>query len=102
MTNFASDNKEDYPATLADCDLSGSLMVFLNKELKDPFPTRNHGCGPNGFYGYGTGVINVTQYYGVSADLETEYGGYWAASGSNNPFTGTLDAGDINNLKFNL
>ena len=102
MTNFASDNKESYPSTLANCDLSGSLMVFLNRELKDPFPTRDHGCGPNGFYAYGTGVINVQQYYSVSAFLETEFGGYWNATGTTNPFTGTLDAADINNLKFNL
>lgn len=102
LTNFASDNKEDYPSTPINCDLSGSLMVFLSKELKDPFPTRDHGCGPNWFYGYGTWVNNLTRYYGISANLEMQFGGYWNASGSNNPFTGTLDATDINNLKFNL
>ena len=102
LTNFASDNLESYPVGPQNCDLSGSLIKFLNKELKDPFPDRDHGCGPNGFYAYGTGVNNQINYYGVSAYLETEFGGYWNASGSNNPFTGTLDATDINNLKFNL
>ena len=73
LTNFASDQKESYPAAPLNCDLSGALMPFLGKEIVDPIRQRDHGCGPNGFYGYGTGAIMNIDHYSISADLEAVF-----------------------------
>ncbi len=102
LTSYASDQKESYPATPPNCDLSGSLLSFLWKEVVDPIRTRNNWCGPNGYYGYGTWYINQNNFYSVNGYLEAEFWGYWNATWSTNPFTGTLDPTDINNLKYNL
>ena len=102
LTNFVSDKVDSYPAGPVNCDISAALFPFIGKVLKDTIPTRNHGCGPNGFYGYGTWIININDYYAISADLESAFGGYWYATGGNNPFTGDLSIADINNVKYNL
>ncbi len=102
LTNYATDKKESYPSTPLNCDLSWSILQFVGKEVIDPIHIRDHGCGPNGFYGYGTGIILLTNQYSISAYLETAFWGYWNATWSTNPFTGSLDAADINNLKYNL
>ena len=102
LTNYANDQKETYPSTPLDCDLSGSILQFIGKPVIDPLKWRDNGCGPNGFYAYGTGYIQITNHYSISAYLENAVWGYWDASGSTNPFTGTLDPADINNLKYNL
>lgn len=102
LTNFVSDRVDSYPTWPVDCDLTSSLNVYLDKVLKDPIVWRNNGCGPNGNYGYGTWVNALNTFYGVSAYLESEFWGYFSGTTSINPFTGNLDAGDFNDLRFNL
>ncbi len=35
---------------------------------------RDHGCGTNGQYGYGSGTVNATNSYAVTATFENENG----------------------------
>ena len=102
LTNFVSDKVDSYPTGPIDCDLTILLNPYVDNPKRDPIVSRNHGCGPNWNYGYGTWVNAFNSFYGVSAYLETEFWWYYNASGSNNPFTGNLDATDFNDLRFNL
>jgi prepilin-type N-terminal cleavage/methylation domain-containing protein len=58
-------------------DLSGALQTYLPKFPKDPIATGRGvtNCGTQGFYGYGTGVVNGQNSTAVSAVFESASGG---------------------------
>lgn len=93
---------DSYPYVTPSCSFQSALSDYTKQFPLDPQQSRNHGCGFNGNYGYGTWLIDNKNQYALSAVLEWPLSGHWVATGATNPFTGSLDSTDIINLFGNL
>lgn len=78
-------DKENYPdANTIGCVGSGATRGLTVNYMPKGIPidpqgnsatARNHGCGTNGNYAYGSGTVNSTAAYAVTATFENDNGG---------------------------